>query len=130
MTVYCDTSAVLKLVVREAESDALLTYLAAATATVTSALCLADVPRVLRRTSLSRQDVESALTGLYLIEVTRPILEQAGWISSDRIGTLDAIHLASALSMGLADLAFISYDGGVVAAARAARLRVVQPGLP
>jgi uncharacterized protein len=128
MTVYCDTSAVLKLAVHEPESDALAAHLSSAIAGVTSALCLADVTQALRRTALSRQDVEAALAGFHLLHVTNAILEQAGWMTGDRLGTLDAIHLASAMSLGLPDLQFISYDEGVIAAARAARLRVAQPG--
>ena len=128
MTAYFDASALVKLVVQDTESQALVDLLSQPITAVTSALCLAEVTRALRRTPLSREEIESALTGFYLVEVTRPILEQAGWIATDRLRSLDAIHLATALSMGIPDLQFISYDDDLVGAARAQGLRVVQPG--
>jgi len=41
--------------------------------------------------------------------------------------SLDAAHLATALSLEV-DLDFVTYDDRLAAAARAAGLRVVQPG--
>jgi predicted nucleic acid-binding protein len=128
VTAYCDSSALVKLVVHEAESEALVDQLSGPITAVTSALSLAEVTRALRRVSLPREDVESALVGFYLVEVTRPILEQAGWIATERVRSLDAIHLATALSMGIADLQFITYDERLADAARTQGLRVVQPG--
>ena len=128
MTAYVDSSALVKLVVHEAESEALVDHLSGPITAVTSALSLAEVTRALRRVSLPREDVESALVGFYLVEVTRPILERAGWIATERVRSLDAIHLATALSMGIADLQFVTYDERLADAARAQRLRVVQPG--
>jgi predicted nucleic acid-binding protein len=128
MTVYCDASAIVKLVVQDAESDALLAYLARDVTAVTSALCLTEVTRTLRRAPLSREEVGAALTGFYLIELTRTILNQAGWVATERVGSLGAIHLATALSLGISDLHFISYDDHIVDAAKAMRLRVVRPG--
>ncbi len=127
MTAYFDASALVKLVVHDAESEALIAHLSGDVTAVTSALCLTEVTRALRRAPLSREDVASALTGFYLVEVTRAILEQAGWIATERIGSLGAIHLATALSLGISDLQFISYDERIVDAARAMRLRVVRP---
>ncbi len=128
MTAYFDASALVKLVVHEAESEALVDHLSGPITAVTSALSLAEVTRALRRAPLSREDVESALVGFYLMEVTRPILEQAGWIATERVRSLDAIHLATALSMGIPDLQFITYDERLADAARTLRLRVVRPG--
>ena len=127
MTVYCDATAILKLVVHDAGSDALLAHLSGEVTAVTSALCLTEVTRTLRRTPLSREEVASALTGFYLVEVTRTLLEQAGWIATERVDSLGAIHLATALSLGISDLQFISYDDRIADAARAMRLRVVRP---
>jgi uncharacterized protein len=127
VTAYVDSSALVKLVVHEAESEALVDHLSGPITAVTSALALAEVTRALRRVSLPRTDVESALVGFYLVEVTRPILQQAGWIATERVRSLGAIHLATALSMGIADLQFITYDERLADAARAQGLRVVQP---
>ena len=127
MTVYCDASAIVKLVVHDVESDALLAHLSGSVTAVTSTLCLTEVTRTLRRAPLSREDVASALTGFYLVEVTRTILEQAGWMATERVDAAGAIHLATALSLAVPDLQFISYDDRVADAARAMRLRVVRP---
>jgi hypothetical protein len=42
--------------------------------------------------------------------------------------SLDAIHLASALSIGDVPEAFITYDDRLAAAARKLKLHVLQPG--
>jgi predicted nucleic acid-binding protein len=44
-----------------------------------------------------------------------------------QIRSLDAVHLATALSIGV-DLDFVTYDDRQAVAAREAGLRVVQPG--
>ena len=44
--------------------------------------------------------------------------------------SLDAIHLATALSIGDADMEVITYDTRFAAAARANGLTVIQPGRP
>jgi len=72
-----------------------------------AALSLAEVPRALRRNSVRRPPMmrraERALGQLSLIRVDRDILEIAGEFRRPDLRTLDAVHLASALSLG-ADL--------------------------
>lgn len=128
MTAYFDASALVKLVVHEAESEALVGHLSQPLTALTSALSVAEVTRALRRAPVTRDDVDTALVGFHLIEVTRPILDRAGWVATERVRALDAIHLASALSLGIPDLQFISYDDRLADAARAQGLKVVQPG--
>ena len=128
MTAYVDASALVKLVVHEDESDALIAHLSQPLTAVTSAVCVSEVTRALRRAPIPREDIESALNGFYLVEVSRPILERAGWVASERVRALDAIHLATALSLGIPDLQFVSYDDRLADAARAQGLKVVQPG--
>jgi len=125
---YFDSSALVKLVVNEAESESLVDHLSRPMTALTSALSVAEVTRALRRAPVTRDDIDAALVGLHLIEVTRPILDRAGWVAGERLRALDAIHLASALSLGIPDLQFISYDDRLAEAARGQGLRVVQPG--
>jgi len=125
---YLDSSALVKLVVHESESGALVDHVSRPMTALTSALSVAEVTRALRRAPLTRNDIDTALVGFNLIEVTRPILARAGWVASERLRALDAIHLASALSLGIPDLQFISYDDRLAEAARAQGLNVVQPG--
>ena len=48
--------------------------------------------------------------------------------SGSRFRSLDAIHLATALSLGDLDFELATYDDRLAVAARAHGLRVVQPG--
>ena len=61
------------------------------------------------------------------LEVTPAILKRAGALGPTDLRTLDAIHLATALGLGLADLEFLTYDARLARAARAQGLDVVVP---
>ncbi|MFI5198482.1 MAG: type II toxin-antitoxin system VapC family toxin, partial [Thermoanaerobaculia bacterium] len=121
--VYLDSSALVKLVVREAESEALRAWVAAHPATVTSALAVTEVRRAVSRLSLRRGLSDRArlvLDSLALLAVDRDVLETAAGLAPRELRTLDAIHIASALSLGADLLAFVSYDDRQRAAARKA----------
>lgn len=126
MTAYFDASALVKLVVYEPGTDELLGLLSKPVTAITSALSTTEVTRALRRVPVPREDVAAALTGFHLVEVTRPILERAAWIGAARLRALDAIHLATALSLGIPDLRFVCYDDRLAEAARDAGLRVAR----
>jgi predicted nucleic acid-binding protein len=126
VTAYFDASALVKLVIYEPGTDDLLNLLARPVTAITSALSTTEVTRALRRTPVAREDVEAALTGFHLVEVTRPILERAAWLGAARLRALDAIHLATALSLGVPDLRFVCYDERLADAAREAGLRVAR----
>jgi uncharacterized protein len=59
--------------------------------------------------------------------LTRDLLERAGELGPPPLRSLDAIHLASALSIGAELTAFVAYDRRLQAAAEAERLPVVAP---
>jgi predicted nucleic acid-binding protein len=129
--VYLDSSALVKLVVREAESDALRVWVAMHPATITSALAIAEVRRAVGRLSPQRGLSDRArlvLDGVALLAVDQDVLERAARLAPKELRTLDAIHIASALSLGADLLAFVTYDDRQRDAARKARLSVVQPG--
>jgi uncharacterized protein len=130
-TAYIDSSALLKLVVREAETPALGAYLARCDGMVASRLVVVECLRAARRASRARllQTVEEVLEAVYLLEITPAILEEAAMAGSPLLRTLDAIHLATALSIDDPELAVIVYDERLAKAARAAGLTVVQPGI-
>jgi uncharacterized protein len=130
-TAYIDSSALLKLVVREAETPALEAYLAGCDGVVASRLVVVECVRAARRAGRARLllTVEQVLEAVYLLEITPAILEAAAMVGSPLLRTLDAIHLATALSVDDPELAVIVYDERLAEAARAARLRVVQPGI-
>ena len=129
-TAYIDSSALLKLVVREAETPALEAYLAGCDGVVASRLVVVECLRAARRASHVRllQTVQQVLEAVYLLEITPAILEEAAMAGPPLLRPLDAIHLATALSIDDPELAVIVYDERLAEAARAAGLTVVQPG--
>lgn len=65
---------------------------------------------------------------LALIEVDDRVLEKAVEMKPVAVRSLDAIHIATALSLGLDLGAFITYDRNQAKAARAVGLPVRSPG--
>jgi predicted nucleic acid-binding protein len=131
--IYLDSCALLKLVLREAETDALRTFLAARAAEghVTSALSQTEVFRTLVRAGADPEvgDVaEALLDRLLRIRVTDPVLPAAGMFPARHLRSLDAIHLASAEYLEHALTAFVTYDKRLAAAALDRGLPVEAPG--
>ena len=123
---YFDSSAIMKLTGAEAESQALIDYLQETPAEVsTSVIAQVEVLRNLRK-----QPVESdqAMDGFYLLAFDEEVRQVAISVGRDTLRSLDAIHIATALAIGDRDLHFITYDARQAEAARAAGLKVVQPG--
>lgn len=131
-TVYVDSSALLKLPVREPETAALEAHLVTRDGLVTSRLAVVECRRAVRRASRGRllQTMDQVLDAVYLIEITHAILEEAASAGPLLLRSLDAIHLATALSVGDPQLEVITYDTRFADAARASGLSVVQPGRP
>ena len=114
--VYLDTSAALKRIKLETESQALEGYV-----TRQAAFGCVLVSSELIRTELSRamwrggreaaEQVTRLLAALAQIPVTRAILDHAGaLLPGRRLRSLDAIHLASALGLGDQLSALVTYD--------------------
>jgi len=129
--VFIDSSALVKLIRRERETDALIAALGRWPDRVGSAIARVEVFRALRRIGASiaeRARAEELLAHLTLVRVDEPILKLAAELPSRDLGTLDAIQLATALSIGDLPSAFVTYDMRLAKAARRHGLRVVQPG--
>ena len=127
---YIDSSALLKLVAREPETSALESDLAGREGLVTSRLAVLECRRTARRVPHAPvlQRVNDVLEAVHLLDLTPAILEQAAALDPPALRSLDAVHLATALSMGDATLDVITYDARLAEAGRAAGLAVVQPG--
>lgn len=127
---YIDSSALLKLIVREDETSALEADLAGRGGLVTSALAVVECRRALRRAGPKRllQHAEEVFDTVYLVELTRPILERAADLEPTLLRSLDAIHLATAMSVGDPELELLTYDDRMAEAALGSGLRVLQPG--
>lgn len=129
---YLDASALVKLATDEVETQALRARLEGVSVRVTSRVATTEVPRALARKGpesvrLADQPLEFALKGVALVEFTAQIASRAADLLPVTLRTLDAIHLASALSVGDELDALITYDNRLADAARAAGLNVVAP---
>lgn len=129
--IYLDSSALLKLVFDEPESAALEGWLAARAGTpvVTSELVKVEVIRACRRVSSDAlPEARTLLAQLDLIPLTTAVVDGAAEVGEPMLRSLDAIHLASALTIRTDLSAFIAYDRRLADAASAAGLESVRPG--
>ena len=127
---YFDSSAIAKLVVNEAESGPLRDLASPEDLWMTCDLARTEVMRsVTRRESLSAADVLVQLQRFRIISLDRDVYEMAGRIQPARLRSLDAIHVAAALSLGSDLTALVTYDARMAEAARLNGLAVLSPGL-
>jgi uncharacterized protein len=128
--VYLDSSAIVKLVLEEAESLSLRDALRSHPQRVSSALAMVEVhlAAARRAPAPSRERVNTILAGLSLISVDQRVLESAARPGGTRLRALDAIHLATAATLGKDLHALIAYDQRMLGAARAAGLPTERPG--
>ena len=130
MQIYVDTSALVKLVVVEAESAALRSYFEDFAHDTLFAAALARTELVGSVARLgSIEIIETArlvLTKLDLVTLNLALLDAAATIAPLELRTLDAIHLAAARTAP--DLrALVTYDNRLAQAAAAAGIAVVSP---
>lgn len=127
--IYLDSSAIVKLVLPEVESAALRRELTEHGERCSSALARVEVLRAVRRSNPSYGTLERAaavLDRIALVPLDDGILSAAAEMGPADLRSLDAIHLATALSLfGLTS--FVSYDRRLSAAASAAGLRPLAP---
>lgn len=127
VTAYLDTSAAMKLLVPEAESEALFDELARpGRQLVASWLLHTELHCAAGRNpaEVPLEAVTEALTLVTLVDITRGDLLTAGTYAPLRSN--DAIHFATALRLGADE--FLTYDRELAAAARDAGIRIVAPG--
>ncbi|MBA3364221.1 MAG: type II toxin-antitoxin system VapC family toxin [Actinobacteria bacterium] len=128
--VYLDSSAILKLVVRETETDALARYLGQAQ-TIASEIASIEVPRAAYLKTGAEETVsraEELLRYFHLLELDDELQREAARARPSELRTLDALHLVSALRVRDEIDAVVAYDRRLGEAARAAGLRVDAPG--
>ena len=130
MAHYIDTSALTRLVVAEPESRALRQWLTASGRTpVASDLARTELLRAVRRAAPDRMvQAREVLDSLVLMQVTTDTFEAAAHLDPTLLRTLDAIHLASALSLGDDLDGIATYDDRLADAARAHGVEVFTPG--
>lgn len=132
---YADASALVKLVLEERESAALRGYVEDADL-VSSELVLTEIPRAARRAAandpalqldLLLERARELIDAVALCPLDRGILAGAGALAEPVLRALDAIHIASAVSLDPV-APFVTYDERQAAAARLAGLRTMAPG--
>ena len=125
---YLDSSALVKLVVAEDESGALLEYLRDRPARTSSALARVEVVRAVRphgARAIGR--ARQMLSRISLLRLDDSLLDAAAVLEGDTLRSLDAIHLAAAQTIG-GDLAeIVTYDHRMADAATNAGLAVAAP---
>jgi predicted nucleic acid-binding protein len=126
--VYLDSSALVKLVIVEAESAALRRYLAGEPDRASCALARVEVARAVRAhgpATLTR--ARRLLQRLHLVQIDDELLEAAAVLDPRVLRGLDAIHLAAAQIFGDDLAAVVTYDRRMAAAATLLDLRVAAP---
>lgn len=124
---YVDASAIVKLVVLEEGSDAMLRWYVESDRIATSRIGIIETTRVVRRRAHDAGHLRRVLGSIEVIECDAMVGDRAGGIEPTTVRTLDTIHVASALALGAELDAFVTYDERLADAARAAGLPTVAP---
>jgi predicted nucleic acid-binding protein len=126
---YLDSSALVKLVRREPETDALVAALPPDAKLVASEIAEVEVLRALRRAAgdTTAGPGRSALESVRLLPLSPPIRQRACELAPAELRALDAIHVATALHLGDLLEGVYAYDNRLIEAAEGAGLRVLAP---
>lgn len=126
---YLDTSALVKTIIEEPESHALMRWLDGKDQLVACELVRVEAVRAVRVSdhgALPR--ARQAIATLTLIRLDDALYEAAAALEPASLRSLDAIHLAAALSLGRELAGVATYDLRMAEAADTLGLRVEAPG--
>jgi predicted nucleic acid-binding protein len=125
---YLDTSAFVKLCWAEAESEALHEFLSGWPLRVSAALLWTEALRAAQRQPPGRiEQARRLLQRIPMIEVGRTLFRQAGLIGPASVRSLDAIHIAAAMSLGPDLGVVVTYDERLAGVADLLGLQVASP---
>jgi predicted nucleic acid-binding protein len=136
LLIYIDTSAAVKLVRREAQSEELSLWIRGHLSPefVSSVIIEVELPRATRRSApanLARAG--HVLDGIGIVTLSPAIVTRAAGFDEHDLRSLDAIHLATAEHVANTArsefLGFLGYDSRLLEAARKIGLPVLAPGL-
>lgn len=126
---YVDTSAWLKLVTEETETEAMLDLLTEVQEGggnfVSSHLLATEMHRAAARLGVTPAGVQDALDELLLLLPREETFRLAGRIPGQHLRSLDALHIAAAIECGSAT--FVTYDERQAKAANEAGIAVISP---
>jgi predicted nucleic acid-binding protein len=124
---YLDTSAALKLLVEEAESDALARTIDREEPDLVACWLLETEMRrlVQREPALTQQAVSEFLDGIGLYEVPSSLFREAGLLPGTQLRSLDALHLAAAIRIGVDHV--VTYDARMTDSAASLGINTIAP---
>jgi predicted nucleic acid-binding protein len=126
--VYLDSSAIVKLVIGEAESEALADFLRGHVARASCGLARVEVPRAVADEGADAVDkARRIVRGMHLIPLSDELLDAAGALDISGLRTLDAIHVVAACELREDLSCLVTYDHRMAAAAGSLGLAVAAP---
>lgn len=124
---YLDSSAAVKLIVPEAESEALRPWLRGR-ALLSSSLLRVEVMRAVRpQGHIALARATGLVKRIEFFRLSKLVLDIAATLDPLSLRTLDAIHLATAALLPSSQAVLVSYDERLVRAADQLRVRVASP---
>jgi predicted nucleic acid-binding protein len=129
--IYLDSSALLKLVFDESESEALETWLAERpdSPLVSSEISRIEVKRaVMLIDPGAAHEARALLAGLDLVPLASDLVDAACDIGESHLRSLDAIHLATAWSLRQVPATLVAYDTRLLNSAAEQGLQIASPG--
>lgn len=127
MVWYIDTSAFLKLVVAEEESEAMRRWFADHGPRWSAQLLRTEALRAGARLGVDLDVVEDVLDTISLVLPSAGTFARAGRVAPVELRSLDAIHLAVALELGDDLEGLVCYDQRLIDAASRTSVNVVSP---
>ena len=129
MSWYLDSSAILKTIFDEQERPDLLRFLNSQS--TSSRLSKIEVRRtVARLVPTKTAEVNLELDKINFLPISNPILMAAENFSSEiTLRTLDAIHIATVMSLEGGIEGLITYDRQMIANAKLLGIKVISPGM-
>lgn len=132
MIVYVDSSVIVPLIKTEDASDELTSYLDELLEDghllVSGRLLETEVKRAANRQGIDSIAVQQATAGVTLVQHLGGDFTMAGSFSDENLGSLDALHLATALRVGVDCM--ITLDRQLEASAEAVGIPVLDIALP
>lgn len=126
---YLDTSAAIKLLFNEPESQAMRRWVGEAEGRVASSdLLHAELMRATARIDMDKlEDAQAIIRDLYMMRLSSGVYRRAGNLAPTEMRTLDALHLAAAMELGGDLEGIVTYDVRMAKGAESLGIEVVGP---